>query len=82
MGVTLLSYSIYTIWPETVEQFRTSDLIYTIPFVFYGLGRYLYLVTERDGGGDPSEMLIADRGILGTVVLWSATVFFILYGVR
>ena len=79
VAVTLLSYSLYCIWPETVRNFGTENLIYTIPFVFYGLGRYLYLVTERDGGADPSEMLIADRGILATVVLWFVAVFVILY---
>ncbi len=79
VGVTLVSYSIYSIWPETVEKFGTENLIYTIPFVFYGLARYLYLVTERDGGGDPSEMLITDRGILGTVVLWFLVIVAILY---
>jgi 4-hydroxybenzoate polyprenyltransferase len=79
VGVTLLSYSIYSIWPETVEQFGTENLVYTIPFVFYGLGRYLFLVTERAGGADPSEMLITDRGILATVVLWFAAVLLILY---
>lgn len=79
IGVTLLSYSIYSIWPDTVENFGTENLVFTIPFVFYGLARYLYLVTERDGGADPSEMLITDRGILGTVVLWSLTVLLILY---
>jgi 4-hydroxybenzoate polyprenyltransferase len=79
VGVTLLSYSIYTIWPETVEKFGTEHLVFTIPFVFYGLGRYLFLVTERDGGADPSEMLITDRGILSTVVLWFAAVLLILY---
>jgi 4-hydroxybenzoate polyprenyltransferase len=79
IGVTLLSYSIYSIWPETVENFGTDNLVYTIPFVFYGLARYLYLVTERQGGADPSEMLITDRGILGTVLAWSAAVLAILY---
>ena len=79
VAVTLLSYSIYSIWPETVLQFGTENLVYTIPFVFYGLGRYLFLVTERGGGADPSEMLIADRGILATVVLWFLAVVAILY---
>jgi len=79
VAVTLLSYSIYSIWPETVRQFGTENLVYTIPFVFYGLGRYLFLVTARAGGADPSEMLIADRGILGTVVFWFLAVVVILY---
>jgi 4-hydroxybenzoate polyprenyltransferase len=79
-AVTILCYSIYTIWPETVENFGTENLVFTIPFVFYGLCRYLFLVVQEDKGGDPSEMLLADRSILLTVLLWSATVVFIVYG--
>lgn len=80
IAVTILSYSIYTIWPETVENFGTENLVFTIPFVFYGLGRYLYLVVEEDKGSDPSEMLITDRSILLTVLLWGITVVAIVYG--
>lgn len=79
VAVTILSYSIYTIWPDTVEYFGTDQLIYTIPFVFYGLGRYLYLVLQKDKGGDPSEMLLTDRSILLTVVLWILAVGWIIY---
>jgi len=79
VAVTVLSYSLYTIWPETVENFGTENLVFTVPFVFYGLGRYLYLVHEADKGGDPSEMLLTDRSIAGTVLLWIATVAWIVY---
>ena len=78
-GTTLLAYSIYTIWPDTVENFGTTRLVYTIPFVFYGLCRYLYLVTEEDKGGDPSEMLISQKSIILTVFLWFVCVAWILY---
>lgn len=76
---TILCYSIYTIWPGTVEHFGTENLIYTIPFVFYGLTRYLYLVVTEDKGADPSEMLLTDRSIILTVVSWVACVSWILY---
>lgn len=78
-AATLLSYSLYTIWPDTVDHFGTSRLLYTIPFVFYGLSRYLYLVTEESEGGDPSEILVTRRSIILTVGLWFASVAFILY---
>ncbi len=79
VAVTIMSYSIYTIWPDTVAHFGTENLIYTIPFVFFGLSRYIYLVVEEDKGGDPSEMLLSDRSILATVVLWILCVAWILY---
>jgi 4-hydroxybenzoate polyprenyltransferase len=79
VAVTILSYSIYTIWPSTVAHFGTENLVYTIPLVFYGLSRYLYLVLQEDKGGDPSEMLLTDRSISLTVILWIAVVAWILY---
>jgi 4-hydroxybenzoate polyprenyltransferase len=78
-AATLLSYGLYTIWPETVERFGTTRLLYTVPFVFYGLSRYLYLVTEEAEGGDPSETLVSRRSIVLTVALWFAAVMWILY---
>ena len=80
VSITVLCYSIYTIWPETVENFGTEALVYTVPFVFFGLTRYLYLVTEEDKGADPSEMLLTDRSISSTVVLWVIVVVWIVYG--
>lgn len=76
---TIIAYSIYTIWPETVEKFDTELLVYTIPFVVYGIFRYLYLVFERDTGGNPSEVLYRDRPILGTMILWIASVLAIIF---
>jgi len=66
----LLSYTIYSVWPNTVEKFGTTDLIYTIPFVLFGIMRYLFLVYKRDQGGDPSGVLIMDKAILIDVFLW------------
>jgi 4-hydroxybenzoate polyprenyltransferase len=78
-AATLLSYGLYTIWPDTVARFKTTHLLYTVPFVFYGLSRYLYLVTEEAEGGDPSETLVSRRSVVVTVVLWFAAVIWILY---
>ncbi len=78
-SATFLSYGLYTIWPDTVERFGTTRLIYTVPFVFYGLSRYLYLVTEESEGGDPSETLVSRRSIVLTIALWFASVSWVLY---
>ncbi|MFT5315110.1 MAG: 4-hydroxybenzoate polyprenyltransferase, partial [Candidatus Krumholzibacteriia bacterium] len=43
-ALTTMMYALYSIWPSTVEEFGTRDLIYTLPFVLLGMGRYLYLV--------------------------------------
>ena len=77
---TLLAYAFYTIDPETVQKFGTDRLLWTVPFPLYGILRYLYLVHQRDGGGNPSEVLLTDGPILGCVALWAAAVVAILYG--
>ena len=78
-AATLISYSIYTVWPHTVEKFSTTNLVFTIPFVGFGLMRYLYLVYSRNEGGDPSGVLLLDRAILVDVLLWSISVILILW---
>jgi 4-hydroxybenzoate polyprenyltransferase len=75
----LVSYSIYTIWPSTVEKFGTSNLVYTIPFVVFGIMRYLYIVYSRNEGGDPSGVLLTEKSILITVFLWIVATILILW---
>jgi 4-hydroxybenzoate polyprenyltransferase len=77
---TLLAYAFYTMSPDTVQKFGTEHLIYTVPFPLYGIFRYLYLVHRREGGGNPSEMLLTDRPLLVCVALWVLMVVLVLYG--
>lgn len=67
-ALTTMMYALYTVWPDTVRQFGTRDLIYTLPFVLAGMGRYLYLVFLEDRGGRPHEILLTD-GLLQVVVV-------------
>ncbi len=76
---TLLSYALYTQSPETVFKFGTDRLVWTLPFVLYGIFRYLYLVHQRDEGGNPSLVLINDRPLLAAVGLWTVAVIAIIY---
>ena len=75
----LMSYALYTIWPATVAKFGTEHLLYTVPFVTYGIFRYLYLVKVSENTEDPSQVLLTDRPLAGCVVLYLATVLLILY---
>ena len=77
---TLLAYAFYTIHPETVARFGTDRLLWTVPFPLYGIFRYLYLVHQREGGGNPSDTLLDDRPILACVALWGLAVIAIVYG--
>jgi len=76
---TLMAYIIYCTRPETIERFSTRNLVLTIPFPIYGILRYLYLVHRRDGGGNPSELLITDRPLLICVALWGLVTTAVIY---
>lgn len=70
---TLLCYSIYTVSPETVKKFGSDQLLYTVPFVFFGMGRYLLLLYRRQRGEDPAAVLFGDKGMLAAIAGWLAT---------
>lgn len=76
---TLVSYALYASAPETVAKFGTDRLIWTLPFVLYGIFRYLYLVHRKEEGGSPTKVLLNDRPILVAVALWAATVVTVIY---
>lgn len=78
---TLLSYMLYCISSETIEKFGTDRLIYTFPFVLYGIFRYLYLIHKKKQGGAPEMILISDPPLLLNVVLWGLSCILIIYGV-
>lgn len=77
-AATVISYSIYTVAPETVAHFNTTNLVFTIPFVVYGVFRYLYLVYRHQRGGSPSEVLLTDFPTLFNILLWAAAVILVL----
>ena len=69
-GLTMLMYGLYTVWPDTVAEFGTRDLIYTVPLVLAGLGRYQYLVYREMQGGKPHEILLNDILLQVVVIVW------------
>ena len=71
---TLLAYALYTFTAPNLP----NQMMLTIPFVIYGLFRYLYLIHARDMGGSPEDVLFTDRPLLLTIVLWVAAAMAIL----
>ncbi|HUV30608.1 MAG TPA: decaprenyl-phosphate phosphoribosyltransferase [Acidobacteriota bacterium] len=83
IGVTTASvvvmYMLYSFSTEVSTKLGTENLYLTIPFVVYGVFRYLYLIHKEERGGSPTQVLISDRPILVTVILWLLTAILILY---
>lgn len=76
----VLGYAIYTVSPDTVEKFGTTALVWTVPFVVYGIFRYLYLIYKCGEAEDAAMVLFRDKGLLLAVVLWFSLCAFIIYG--
>jgi 4-hydroxybenzoate polyprenyltransferase len=76
---SVIAYAIYTIWPDTVQKFGTTNLVYTVPIVLIGVMRYQYLVFTKQKGGDPSDVLLREKFILITVLAWILLVVAILW---
>jgi hypothetical protein len=74
-----MSYALYTIAGETVARFGTKNLIFTIPFVIYGIYRYLYLIHQKQMGGNPTSALLTDFPLFLNGLLWLGTVIFVIY---
>jgi hypothetical protein len=67
----VMAYSLYTMSAETIAVHHTDKLVYTVPFVLYGLFRYLYRTFADDLGEDPARDLLRDPHLLLTVVGWA-----------
>lgn len=78
-AAAVVSYAMYSISSTTAIQH--PRLVYTVPLVIYGLLRYMYLVFHRDQGGQPEELLLGDRPIMLTVILWAALAGAVMLGV-
>lgn len=75
----VVAYCLYTVSEETVAKFGTTKLLYTVPFVLYGIFRYLYLVHQRSEGGSPEVLIIKDKPLLIDIFLWIVSIAIILY---
>lgn len=76
-STTILAYSLYTFSAPNLPE--NHSMMLTIPFVIYGVFRYLYLVQSKHAGGAPEEVLLADRPLQITILLWGLAVMGIFY---
>jgi 4-hydroxybenzoate polyprenyltransferase len=78
-SITIAGYSLYTMADETIEKFQTNNLIYTIPFVIYGVFRYLYFVYHKGRGGSPEGVVFGDIMLKIDIILYIAITMAIIY---
>lgn len=76
---TLVAYCLYAMSADTAARAGSPRLALTVPFVIYGIFRYLYLVHRRQGGGSPADLLLSDKPLLACVASWAASVIILLY---
>jgi 4-hydroxybenzoate polyprenyltransferase len=76
---TVVSYALYTLSPDVQSKFPGKRLEMTIPFVLFGIFRYLYLIHHGEQGGNPTRSLFTDPVLLSVVLFWAASVILIIY---
>jgi 4-hydroxybenzoate polyprenyltransferase len=76
-ATTIIAYSLYTFSAPNLPENHTMML--TIPFAIYGIFRYLYLIQVKQEGGAPEEILLSDRPLQITVLLWGIAIMVIFY---
>ncbi|MCX8057351.1 MAG: decaprenyl-phosphate phosphoribosyltransferase [Ignavibacteria bacterium] len=76
---TVIAYALYTVSERTREIFQTENLIFTTPFVVYGIFRYLYLVHKKNLGENPTQIITTDLPMIINIFLWVITSIGIIY---
>ncbi len=76
---TIISYALYTVSERTVYTFGTEKLIYTTPFVIYGIFRYMYLMHQKNLGESPTSIVTKDIPIILDVLAWFGFSILIIY---
>ncbi len=79
VGATIVAYALYTVSPETIAKFGSDRLVYGLPFVIYGLFRYLMLVERGADAGDPGRLALRDPALVACMALWTAFNAIVIY---
>jgi 4-hydroxybenzoate polyprenyltransferase len=76
-GMTIITYSLYTFSAPNLPE--NNAMMFTIPFILYSIFRYQYLLQVEDTGGAPEELVLSDRALLASILVYGLTVLFIFY---
>jgi len=77
-AAALMAYSLYTFSAFSETAKSHPYMMVTIPFVIYGIFRYLYLIHTKNVGGHPEQVLLDDKPLLLNIILWAGVVALIL----
>lgn len=77
-ALSILTYALYTVSPDTVQRHHTDRLMYTVPIVTYGVFRYLFLVYRKSEGGDPARLLFRDVPLIVSGLCYALAVVVLL----
>lgn len=75
----ILSYGLYSVSAETIEKVGSDRMKLTVPFVMYGIFRYLFLIHRRGAGGSPERVLLTDWPLITTLLSFTAVAAWVLY---
>jgi hypothetical protein len=76
-STTIVAYSLYTFSAPNLPE--NHIMMLTIPFVIYGIFRYLYLIQVKHSGGAPEDVLLSDRPLQASIILWGISVLIVFY---
>ncbi|MEO0141589.1 MAG: decaprenyl-phosphate phosphoribosyltransferase, partial [candidate division WOR-3 bacterium] len=76
-GLSILTYALYTVSPETISRLGNDWAVWTTPIVVYAIFRFVYLVERR--GESPDRIILRDPGIILSVIIWAGAMFAIIY---
>ncbi len=78
-ATAITTYTFYTVSAETIAKFGSDKLIYTVPMVIYGIMRYLYLIHIQELGENPAEVVLNDRPLQLSVLIWALAVVLVIH---
>lgn len=79
-ALCIVFYGLYTVSPDITSRIGSNHMAYTIPFVIYGIFRYLYVVHAKKTCGDPTEIVLTDPALIIDMVLWLIVSAYLIYG--
>ena len=79
VAMVIITFSLYAVSDYATQRFGTDALVFTVPIVVYGVFRYLYIINDKGGTGDPTKILLSDRHMFLCVLSWLLACAWIIY---